>query len=71
MYAGDAYQLVDGQQVTMLINPVRGVKQECLLSPLLFALFISDNGRLTDAPDAQGQPLGVPLRQAQEGEPEP
>jgi hypothetical protein len=61
MYAGDAYLLVDGQQVTPLINPVRGVKQGCPLSPLLIALVISDIGRLIDAPDAQGQPLGVPL----------
>jgi hypothetical protein len=36
------------------------------LSPLLFALFISDIGRLINVPDAQCQPLGVPLQQAQE-----
>jgi hypothetical protein len=68
MHAGDAYWLVGCWQVTPLINPVHGVQQGCTLSPLIFELSISDIGRLIGAPVAQGQPLGIRLQRADEGE---
>jgi hypothetical protein len=44
MYSGDAYRLVDGLTSTAPISPSKGVKQGCSLSPILFALFLSDVG---------------------------
>jgi hypothetical protein len=41
MYDGDKYVLIDGTINSAV--PLRGVKKQgCLLSPLLFSLFIND-----------------------------
>jgi hypothetical protein len=42
MHSGDAYRLVDGLTGTAPISPSKGVKQGCPLSPILFAMFLSD-----------------------------
>jgi hypothetical protein len=44
MYFGDAYRLVNGPTNTVPFCPSKGVQQGCPLSPILFALFLSDIG---------------------------
>ena len=46
IYEGDEYILTDGCK-RVCINPERGLKQGCPLSPLLFALFVNDIGEIS------------------------
>jgi hypothetical protein len=61
MYSTDAYRLVDGLTSTAPSSPSKGVEQGCPLSPILFALFLSDVGAALGLRHSTGC-MGVPLQ---------
>jgi hypothetical protein len=67
MYSGDAYRLVDGLTISVPICPSKGVKQGCPLSPILFALFLSDIGAAFGVRHSTGR-MGVPLQHLERGQ---
>jgi hypothetical protein len=66
MYSGDP-RLVDGLTSTAPISPPKGVEQGCLLSPILFALFLSDVGAALGMRHSTGR-MEVPLQNAERGQ---
>jgi hypothetical protein len=62
-----SYCLVDGFTGTAPISPSKGVKQGCPLSPILFALFLSDVGAALGMRHSTGR-RGVPLQNVEHGQ---
>jgi len=56
MYEQDAYVLMDGSK-SARVQPNRGVKQGCPLSPLLFSLYVNDIGKIAE--DCKGAVTGT------------
>jgi hypothetical protein len=68
MYSGDAYRLVDGFTSTLSICHSKGVKQGCPLSPICFALFLSNTTAALGVRHLTGR-IGVPLQHVECGQP--
>jgi hypothetical protein len=67
MYSGDAYRLADGLTSTVTICPSKSVQQGCSLSPILFALFLSDIGAALGVRHSTGR-MGEPLQHVERGQ---
>ncbi|KAJ9528990.1 hypothetical protein QJQ45_000552 [Haematococcus lacustris] len=61
LYRDDSYVLIDGPHRTPPVTPDQGVKQDCPISPLLFALYVHDISKEflgpVDAVRVQGTPV--------------
>jgi hypothetical protein len=68
MYSGDAYRLVDGFTSTLSICHSKGVKQGYPLSPIFFALFLSNLTAALGVRHLAGR-MGVPLQHVECGQP--